>query len=72
MDGWLMKVRFYTGAETVMSSHTTESMAQEAADEWNTKYQTYTAYVEKFEIEKMQWPSLDAFEDIVDRLRNRS
>lgn len=71
MSGWLMKVRFYTGAETVMSSHTTEELAQQAADEWNTKYQTYTAYVEKFEQEKLQWPSLDAFEDIVAELRKK-
>ncbi len=71
MSGWLMKVRFYTGGETVMSSHSTESMAQQAADEWNGKYQTYTAYVEPFEQEKLEWPSLDAFDDIVDRLKKK-
>lgn len=72
MSGWLVKVRFFAEAETVMSSHTTESMAQEAADEWNTKYQTYTAYVEKFDEEKVQRPPLDTFDEIVDELRKKS
>jgi hypothetical protein len=72
VNGWLMKVRHYSGAESVMSSHTTEAMAQEAADEWNTTYQTDNAYVEKFEREKLVWPSLDAFEDIIDKLRKNT
>lgn len=72
MSDWLTKVRFYSGGETVMSSHTTEESAQRAADEWNEKYQTYTAYVEKFDQEKMQWPSRDAFDDIVAELRKKS
>lgn len=69
VSGWLMKVRFYTGAESVRSSHTTEESAQRAADEWNERYQTNTACVEKFEKEKLVWPSLDIFEDIVEELR---
>lgn len=71
MSGWLTKVRFYSGGETVISSHTTESQAQEAADTWNAQYQTYSAYVEKFELEKVQWPPLDTFDEIVADLRKK-
>lgn len=68
VNGWLMKVRHYSGAESVMSSHSTETLAQQEADAWNQRYQTDTAYAEKFEQDKLDWPSLDAFEDIIDRL----
>ena len=72
---WLAKVRRYTPkdmgtAESVLSKHATKLEAEEAVATWNMMYQTDTAYVEKWEAEKMYWPTVsdEEFKDILDGL----
>ena len=57
-EGWLVKVRRYTGGESVVDSCPTEASAVDVARRFNEAYQTDTYYVEEYDKEKVQWPSL--------------
>lgn len=55
-DRWLVKIRRYGGALSVIATRATREEAQAIADGWNTRYQTDVAYVEEFDIDKQDWP----------------
>ena len=65
-DKWLVKRRHYSGGETVVSFNMTEEDAKRDADMFNKMYQTYNYYAEKFDLQKLHWPSADDLIDIMD------
>jgi hypothetical protein len=60
MKQWLVKVQRYSrdgtdGGESVIGSWDDKVMADAIALQWNTNYQTDTAWVEEFDRDKLQW-----------------
>jgi len=57
---WLAKLKRYGlgSAESVLSHHSTKEEAQAVVDDWNTDYQTDTAYVEPYDKAKLDWPDI--------------
>lgn len=53
---WLAKLRRYGGGESILSRHNTHLAAQEVVHDWNTRYQTDSAYVEKYDPFRASFP----------------
>ena len=53
MKPWLVKVKFYSGGESIVGDFDTIVEAQQWADGLNNQYQTDTYRVEEFDPEKM-------------------
>jgi hypothetical protein len=71
LKNYLTKVRRYSPsidhqAESVLNSYDTAEEAQQHADQWNTEYQTDTAYVEPYDAAKMDWPDRHYWDGILD------
>jgi hypothetical protein len=58
---YLAKVRRYGGGETVIAWCVGREYAEAKADEWNTNYQTDTAYVEPYD------PLKNTFNHVINR-----
>ena len=54
---WLVRVRRYTGGESVVSRHEFKSEADRDAQQMNEWYQTDRYYVEEFDPAKQHWPT---------------
>lgn len=46
---FLVKVRRYSGAESIVAFHATKELAAAEAERYNTEYQTDTYYVEPWD-----------------------
>jgi len=76
--GWLAKVKRYTPegaaeATSVLTHCNERSEAQKVVDDWNDRYQTDAAYVEKWERSKMDWPDINdrKYVELIENLKNR-
>ena len=55
---WLAKLHRYDGTETVLGYYEDLAAANERVAEWNSRYQTDTAYVEAWDATKAaEWPT---------------
>lgn len=53
---WLAKLKRYGGGESILSRHSTYLAATEVVSDWNTRYQTDAAYVEKYDPLRASFP----------------
>jgi hypothetical protein len=52
MKAWVLKLRRYTGSESIVRDYDTEEEAQAEADKRNAEYQSDTHYAEPWDPEK--------------------
>lgn len=66
-DRWLVKIRRYDGSESVVISNVTEEDARLAAQTYNEDIQSNLYYAEKWDRDKLDWPTQEGFADLLDR-----